>query len=178
MELLHPVVIAAVVTGMTSVLVAMIMRKKRDKQPISVESSPNTTVVAGKNIHIDNRTGGDETHKHAVSEKYNEVGRAKVQQWGREYSSRASWNWYLLSQALDDYSTSIRWNEANPHPWINRAYVYHLAGNRGTADRCLKTAKRMATPGRHYSSVARAVQRGEYLTGGKVHTPKVPSWFG
>lgn len=179
------VIIAALITGAAVLVAAIIPRIWRKTsqasidRSVAVKDSPSATVVTGNQntVNIDNQGASDTIFKRSESEKYNEEGRKKVQQWAYEHGSGCGWNWNLLSQAFENYSTSIRWDETNQHPWINKAYVYHLAGNHSRALECLEKATAIASPGRHHRSVKNAIQNHQYLTGEIVQTPAVPSWF-
>ena len=156
---------------------------------------PNSTVVFQGNVTGSFVVGNEnivttivqgiseEKFNRAESDRYKDLGRAKVQQWGERLNRENYWDWNLLGHAIDYYADAIRRDPKNQHPWTNLAYVLHLVGEEKKAYQCLAESYKSATPGpnhpgNNYKQVKKAVDNDEYLTGGgKVDRPPVPDWF-
>ncbi|MBI1928892.1 toll/interleukin-1 receptor domain-containing protein [Candidatus Poribacteria bacterium] len=117
----------------------------------------------------------------AQSALYNEIGRAKVQEWGAKMS-RGEWNWDLLGQALKYYIDSIKYAPEYQNPWTDLAYVCHLIGEMQRARDCLQKSYELASPGpyhpgRHYKYVKSALDGNSTLSGSRLNRSPMPDWF-
>ena len=118
----------------------------------------------------------------AESDRYKDLGRAKVQLWGERLNREGRWDWDLLGHAIDHYVDAIRRDPDSQHPWTNLAYVLYLVGEGDRAYKCLERSFNLAGPGpnhpgNNYKQVKRAIDSDTYLSGGRVERPPVPSWF-
>jgi hypothetical protein len=148
--------------------------------------------VTGETVTIVSGTGnmvttivrgvGQREFSRGESDRYKDLGRAKVQLWGERLDRERQWDWDLLGHAIDDYVDAIRRDPENQHPWTNLAYVLYLVGETERAHQCLERSFTLAgpgpnNPGNNYKQVKRAIDSGAYLSGGKLQRPALPPRF-
>ncbi len=147
-----------------------------------VVTGQTVTIVSGNNVTTIVHGIDKAEFNRAESDRYKDLGRAKIQLWGERLNRERRWEWDLLGHAIDHYVDAIRRDPDNQHAWTNLAYALHLVGETEKAYQCLERSFHLAKPGpnhpgNNYKQVKQAIDNKAYVSGGTVKRPVLPSWF-